>query len=580
MAKEKLETLRHSLSHIMAMAVLELYPKTKLAIGPSIEDGFYYDFDFGKEKVGKDKLEKIEGKMKEIIKKDLKFEKSEIDINKALKKEKDYKKELVEELKKEGSKKASYYKLGDFSDLCKGPHIKSSGKADYNAFKLTKVAGAYWKGDEKNKMLTRIYGVAFENKKKLKEYLKNLEEAEKRDHRRLGKELNLLVYSKLVGSGLPLYTHKGSVVLKEIMEYSDELQKEIGYEEVYTPGINKADLFKVSGHYEKYMGDMFKVKSNYSKEEYFLKPMNCPQHAQLYASKKRSYRELPFRVADFSFLYRDEKPGEVGGLTRLRCFRQDDGHCFCREDQIKSEFKDILGIVKKAMKTYGMDYVIKLSLWDPKNPDKYLGDAKTWEKSQKIFEKILKEAKVNYEKEEGEAAIYGPKMDLVSKDSLGREWQLSTIQLDIIMAERFGLKYTDKNGKERTPIMIHRALVGSPERFLGILLEHYAGAFPVWLSPAQVKVVSVGRNHIKYCKKLAEELKENNIRVEVDDSNETVGKKIRGASKEKVPYILVIGDKEMKSGKLAVRERESKKINSISKNSFIKTLVDKIGKRN
>jgi len=578
--ENEIEIMRHSLSHIMAAAVLELWPDVKFAIGPAIENGFYYDFDFGKEKAGEDDLKKIEKKMNYIIKRNIKFEKSELSVKDAIDREKKgkqpYKAELIEDLRRTGEKTVSYYKLGDFEDLCRGPHIESSGKIAKGSFKLAKLAGAYWCGDEKNKMLTRIYGAAFASKKELDEYLNMLAEAEKRDHRKLGKELGLFVFSDLIGPGLPMYTAKGAVVRNEIIKYSNELQKKIGYNEVHTPNINKAELFKISGHYDKYKDDMLRVVSNYTDEEYYLKPMSCPQHTQLYASQKRSYKELPYRVSDFANLYRDEKPGELSGLSRLKCFSQDDGHSFCREDQIKDEFLSVLGVISKAMKTYNMEYIIRLSLWDPNNQSKYLGDGKVWEKSQKLLEGILKENKIDYHKEEGEAAIYGPKMDLISKDSLGREWQISTIQLDFIMPERFGLTYINEKGEEETPVMIHRAIVGSPERFMGILIEHYAGAFPVWLSPVQVKIISVGEKHIKYCQELAEEFKENDIRVEVDDHDETVGNKIRKAVGEKIPYILVAGDKEMSSKKLAVRDRGSRETREIGKNNFIKEIKEKV----
>lgn len=589
--ENNLGTIRHSLAHIMAAAIFELWPNAKFAIGPAVENGFYYDFDFTRTNadrtltnaesgIGEDDLEKIEKKMNHIIKQNLKFEKSELKIEEAIVKEKKagqiYKAELIKDLKDEGEKKVSYYKLGKFEDLCRGPHIASSGKIAKGSFKLVKLAGAYWRGDEKNKMLTRIYGIAFETKKELDDYLKMMEEAEKRDHRKLGKDLGLFVFSDLVGPGLPLYTFKGAIIRREIINYSNELQKEIGYEEVHTPNMNKAELFKISGHYDKFKEDMFKVVSNYSDEEYFLKPMNCPHHTQLYAAKLRSYKELPVRIADFANLYRDERPGELSGLTRLRCFCQDDAHCFCREDQIKEEFSSVLSAIKKAMATYGMTYSIRLSFWDPKHPEKYLGDRKVWDKSQKLLEEILVENKIKYFKAEGEAAMYGPKMDLMSKDSLGREWQISTIQLDFIMPQRFGLSYVDASGKEKTPVMIHRAIVGSPERFLGILIEHYAGAFPLWLSPVQVKIISVGEAHIEYSKKLAEEFKEHNIRPEIDDHNETVGNKIRKAIEEKVPYLLVVGDKEIASGKLAVRDRGKKETREISKSDFISEIKRKV----
>ncbi len=579
-----LEMLRHSLSHVMAAAIFELWPKAKFAIGPAIDNGFYYDIDFGDIKINEENLNEIEKKMQHLLKQNLKFEKSEMSTEAALAKEKaeeqPYKQELVLELIKTGEKTVSYYKLGNFTDLCRGPHVESTNKITKGSFKLNKLAGAYWRGDEKNKMLTRIYGLAFETKEELDNCLLMLGEAEKRNHKKLGKEMGLFVFSELVGPGLPLYTFKGTVLRREIVKYINELQMAIGYEEVHTPNMNKAELFKVSGHYEKYREDMFRVVSNYTDEEYFLKPMNCPQHTQIYASEMRSYRDLPMRIADFANLYRDEKPGELNGLARLRCFCQDDGHSFCREDQIKDEFSSVLSVINKAMEIFGMNYKIRLSLWDPKQPEKYLGDAPTWEKSQKLLENILIENKIDYYRAEGEAAIYGPKMDLISKDSLGREWQLSTIQLDFIMPQRFGLSYIDESGKQKTPVMVHRAIIGSPERFMGILIEHYAGSFPVWLSPVQVKIVSVGSAHVEFCRKLADEFKQNNIRVEIDEFDETVGNKIRKAVAEKVPYMLVIGDREAGSDKLAVRDRGEKTTREINKEEFIKKILKKIKERN
>lgn len=582
--QNNLSVKRHSLAHILAMAVKELYPSAQFSIGPEIEDGFYYDIDFGEVKVGEEDLKNIEKKMKFLIKQNVKFERSEMNIDEAIAKEKKekqiYKVELLEDLKKEGETKVSYYSCGNFSDLCRGPHIESTKEIKEGSYKIHKIAGAYWRGDEKNKMLTRLYGFAFDTKEELESRLTMLEEAKKRDHRKLGKELELFIFSDLVGPGLPLYTHKGNIILKEIKNYSNELQAGIGFEDVHTPNMNKAELFKISGHYDKFKEDMLKVTSNYTDEEYFLKPMNCPQHTQLFAAKTRSYKDLPIRIADFANLYRDERPGELSGLTRLRCFCQDDGHSFCREDQIKDEFAAVLGIIKKALTTYGMDYKVRLSLWDPNNQEKYLGDPATWEKSQKLLEDILIENKINYVKVEGEAAMYGPKMDLISKDSIGREWQISTIQLDFIMPKRFGLSYIDSDNSEKTPVMIHRAIVGSPERFMGILIEHYAGAFPVWLSPVQVKLVAVGEGHIEYCKKLSGELLEKGIRVEIDSSSETVGNKIRKAVADKPPYILVIGDKEMNADKLNVRDRGKMETREISKDDFTIEVMDKIKNKN
>lgn len=578
-----LEAKRHSLAHLLAAAVKEKWPTAKLAIGPFIDTGFYYDIDFGVAKINEADLPALEKRMAQLAKQNLKFSRDEKTCQAgiaAAQAEGDiYKQELISDLQAKGEKTVSYYTVGNFTDLCRGGHVAHTGQIKPGSFKLDKLAGAYWRGDEKNKMLTRIYGLAFETKEELDDFLKNRAEAEKRDHRRLGKELGLLVFSELVGPGLPLYTPKGAIIRREIIKYCQELQSAIGYEEVYTPNMNKAELFKVSGHYEKYKEDMFRVVSNYSEEEYFLKPMNCPQHTQIYASQTRSYRDLPLRLADFANLYRDERPGELNGLTRLRCFCQDDGHAFCREDQIKAEFVAVLEAIKKAMLTYGMNYKIRLSLWDPKHPEKYLGDAVTWEKSQTLLTEILIENKIDFLKAEGEAAIYGPKMDLICRDSLGREWQISTIQLDFIMPQRFGLEYSDKDGQKKTPVMIHRALIGSPERFLGILIEHYAGAFPLWLSPVQIKLLPVAEAHIGAAQSLAAELKMAGLRVEIDEANETVGNKIRKATTEKIPYVLVIGDKEAGATLLSVRDRGSVITREISRTDFISELNQLIKNR-
>lgn len=573
-----LEIIRHSASHVLAAAVLEMFPEAKFGIGPAIENGFYYDFELPRTLIPED-LPLLEEKMRKIIAANYPIEKAEMSVKESLehfkKVRQDYKVELIKDLEKDNQKKVSVYKLNNFVDLCAGPHLDSTGEIKTDAFKLSRISGVYWKSDEKNKQLQRIYGLAFENKKVLEDFLKNQEEAKKRDHRKLGKELDLFVFSDLVGSGLPLYTHKGATIRREIIKYCNELQQFIGYQEVHTPNMNKAELFKISGHYEKFKEDMFRVVSNHTDEEYFLKPMNCPQHTQIFASKMRSYKDLPIRISDFSNLYRDEKPGELLGLARLRCFCQDDGHCFCRKDQIKSEFIAILGVIKKAMGTYGMKYTIRLSLWDPQKPEKYLGELAIWESSQKLLEEILVENKIEYVIGVGEAAMYGPKMDLIAKDSLGREWQISTIQLDFIMPVRFGLEYIDAKGKKCTPMMIHRAIVGSPERLMGILIEHYAGAFPLWLSPVQAIVIPVSEKFNEYGEKIVKNLKKHNIRVEMDNSNESLGKRIREAEKQKIPYILVVGEKEAKSASVAVRSRNNKQ-EIIKLDKFIEKVTKEI----
>ena len=575
--QNKLDSQRHSLAHLLAAAVMEIWPDTLRTIGPAIDNGFYYDFEFSSPISDKD-LPKIEKKMKEILKNWTEFkgeEKTEAEA-KEHNKDNPYKLELIEEIAGKGEK-ITFYKSEDFLDLCRGGHVENPSKdIKPDAFKLDRVAGAYWRGDEKNKMLTRIYGLAFETKAELNAHLEQREEAIKRDHRKIAREQDLLVFSDLVGSGMPLYTPKGAIVRNSIISFSRELNKEIGYGEVHTPNFNKAELFKISGHYDKYKEDMLTVHSQYSEEDFFLKPMNCPQHTQIYASRPRSYRDLPIRYSDFANLYRDERPGELSGLTRLRCFCQDDGHSFCREDQIKSEFESVLRVVKKALLTYGVNYKIRLSLWDSEKPEKYLGSPEVWERSQEILESILDENKIEYEKGVGEAAIYGPKMDIIMKDSLGREWQISTIQLDFIMPQRFKLSYTDSDGKEKTPVMIHRAIVGSPERFMGILIEHYAGAFPLWLAPVQVKVIPVRINHNEYARKVFEALKENGIRAEIDENDENLGSKVRDAKNNKIPYWLVIGDKEVLVGKVNLESRDNGTLGQISPDELVQKLLQEI----
>jgi threonyl-tRNA synthetase len=608
MEQDKIYKMRHSLAHLLGSAVISIWPDAKIATGPAIDNGFYYDFDFGlepadlsgldadsrrKNTITEKDLGKIEQKMRETIKKWKGFEKKTISYEEAKKlfAGNPYKLELIEEYNKDEKELTIYISGPDsslpiseiladsqklttnnFVDLCAGPHIEDIKEIKSDAFKLERIAGAYWKGNENNKMLTRIYGLAFETKEELESYVKQIEEARARDHKKLGKELGLFVFSELVGPGLPMYTFKGATIRREIMDYSRELQEKIGYQEVHTPNINKAELFKVSGHYEKYKNDMIKVMSNYSKEEYFLKPMNCPQHTQIFASQMRSYKDLPVRIADFANLYRDERPGELNGLTRLRCFCQDDAHAFCREDQIKEEFVNVLEIIKKALTTYKMEYTIRLSLWDPEKPEKYLGDASVWERAQKILEEILVENKINYIRAVGEAAIYGPKMDIMTKDSLGREWQISTIQLDLIMPERFKLSYTDKDGKEKTPIMIHRAIIGSPERFMGILIEHYAGNFPLWLSPIQVKIVPVRENHNESAMKIGDKLKELGIRVDCDTNEGNMGGKIRDAKNNRVPYTVIIGDKDLAVNKITVESRDKGQLGQMTMDEFVEKI--------
>ncbi|KKT54245.1 MAG: Threonine-tRNA ligase [Candidatus Woesebacteria bacterium GW2011_GWA1_44_23] len=485
-----MEPLRHSTAHLLAAAVTELWPNAKPTLGPAIADGFYYDFDFGNAKISEEDFPKIEERMHTIIKTWKGFEKNVLTKEEALKEFADnpYKKELIEEHSKD-SDGLTVYQSGGFRDLCRGGHSTDPKEIKY--FKLLSVAGAYWRGDEKQKMLTRIYGTVFPTQKELDEYLTLQEEAKKRDHRKLGRELDLFTFSELVGAGLPLYTPKGALLRRLVNDYVESVQAAQGYTQVWTPQIAKAELFKTSGHYDKYKDSMFKVTSNYSEEEYFLKPMNCPQHTQIYASKARSYRDLPIRLTDFAMLYRDEKPGELSGLARVRAFSQDDCHVFCREDQVDLEVDMALAMTKEIMKTFGLSYKYRLSTHDPEHPEKYIGDPKVWEKTEEWAEKIMKRNKIEYIDGPGEAAFYAPKMDLIAKDSLGREWQLSTIQIDFFLPERFDLEYVDSDGAKKRPVMIHRAIVGSPERFLMVLIEHFAGNFPTWLAPVQVKMLPI-----------------------------------------------------------------------------------------
>lgn len=573
--EKNLETIRHSVSHIAAAAVKQLFPGVKFAIGPTIDEGFYYDFDLPRPLTPQD-LPRIEKRMLELIKQNLPFERYEVPFAKAMEMagEQPYKIELIREIKNK-NEQISFYKIDGFVDLCRGPHITRTSEINPKAFKLLKIAGAYWRGNEKNKMLQRIYGTAFLTENDLKKFLKQKEEAEKRDHRKIGQELDLFTFSELVGSGLPLYTPRGSFLRRTINNYVEEVQAAEKYEQVWTPQIAKAKLFQISGHYEKYREGMFRVHSNYSDEEFYLKPMNCPQHTQIYASRPRSYRDLPLRYTDFAMLYRDEKPGELSGLARVRSFSQDDCHIFCREDQVDKEIDGMLAMIKKIMKTFGLKYRYRLSTRDPKNKQ-YIGDPKNWDKAEKWAVKIMKRNKIDYYDGPGEAAFYGPKMDLMATDALGREWQLSTIQIDFVMPERFNLEYTDKNGQKARPVMLHRAIIGSPERFLMILLEHYAGAFPVWLSPVQVQIIPVGSKHVKFSEKLGQQLSKESLRIEVDDVNETVGYKIRKAEKMRVPYMLVIGDKEMKAKSLAIRDRGKKVVRKVPLKKFVAEVKKKI----
>src|SRR5258706_4033284 len=558
-SKQKMLKLRHTAEHVLHTAMQKLYPNLKKAMGPATDEGFYFDFDLD-EKITEADFPKIEKEMARIIKSESKMIRREIGADEAEKifAGNSYKMEWIKDIVGRGENISTYQmtlpdgKVID-EDLCSGPHLDSV--SEIGAFKLLSIAGAYWHGDEKNKMLTRIYGTAFETQAELEQYLFQLEEAKKRDHRKLGKAMDLFSFSDWVGSGLPLYSPKGAFIRRKLTEYVESVQSKQDYYQVWTPQIAKADLFKTSGHYDKYKGEMFRVVSNYSDEEMYLKPMNCPQHTQIYAAQSRSYRDLPFRITDFAMLYRDEKPGELSGLARVRSFSQDDCHIFCREDQVDQEIDTALQMTKEILKTFGFKYKYRLSTRDVEHPEKYLGDPATWDRVEKWAEKIMERNEIDYYQGPGEAAWYAPKMDLIATDALGREWQLSTIQIDYVMPERFNLIYTDQNGQEKHPVMLHRAILGSAERMMMILIEHFGGAFPVWISPVQVAVLPVSEKTMEYARKISKELKEKGIRVELHSDADSLGKKIRNAEASKMPYMLILGEKEIESGMISVRQR-------------------------
>ncbi len=590
-----IEVKRHSLSHIMADAIKELWPDAKLAIGPAIENGFYYDIDFGEVKLVEADLKTIEKKMAFLIKQNLKFERAEKDINTALAEENTageiYKADLIAGLKEQGEKIVSFYTVGKFTDLCRGPHIENTNQLKPGSYKLDKLAGAYWRGDEKNKMLTRIYGLAFNTKEELDEYLRVMAEAEKRDHRKLGKELDLFHIDEMVGLGLPLWHPKGAKLWRTIEDFWYREHEKADYNLVRTPHIGNKALWETSGHWGFYNDSMYppievgqslmesQNKENVKESEvYLLKPMNCPFHVQIYKNNLHSYREFPFRWAECGTVYRFEKKGELSGLTRVRGFTQDDAHIICRADQVEEELGLVVDFILFIYKSFGFDInniSVYLSTRDEKK-DKNIGSEEGWAFTEKVLEKVARNKNLPFKIDIGGAAFYGPKLDFKIKDALGREWQCSTLQFDFNLPERFHMDFTNNQGEKEQPYMLHRALFGSFERFIGLLIEHYAGAFPVWLSPVQVKLVSVAEVHIAACQKLAAELKEAGIRVEIDDANETVGNKIRKAVNEKVPYMLVIGDKEAASPTLAVRDRGAQETRDISKDDFIAEISEKI----
>jgi threonyl-tRNA synthetase len=575
---KKIEPIRHSLSHIMAQAVLELSPKTKLGMGPAIENGFYYDFQFTKPLQEND-LAKIESKMEEIINQDQKFSKKNITklVAKKLFKDQPYKLELIKELP---GKTVSIYtntgSLYEFTDLCKGPHIKNTKEINPKAFKLTRIAGAYWKGDEKNKMLTRIYGLAFETEKELMDYLKMLEEAEKRDHRVLGKKLDLFCFSDLVGPGLPLFTPKGTSIKEELQKEVEKICRKYGFEKVSTPHLAKIELYEISGHAKKFSDELFHVSSA-KKHNFVMKPVQCPHQTQIYASKPRSYRDLPIRYMESEKQYRAEKAGEVGGLTRVYAITCEDGHIFCTKEQVKNEIKTLVSIIR--------DFYTSMGLWENhwvslstrgKDFSKYIGEKKDWDLCEKILQEVSDEMNLNAKKCPGEAALYGPKLDFMFKDALGKEVQIPTVQIDFATPKKFNLTYIDQDGKEKNPVMVHRAILGSYERFLALIIEHYAGAFPVWLSPVQVAVIPISEKHDSYAKGVEKQLKNSLIRVELKNQNETLGKKIRESEMQKIPYLLVIGDKEISANTVSIRERGKGDIGAMDIEKFVEKIKQEV----
>lgn len=564
-----LETMRHSLSHIMAAAVKNLYSGTtttvKFGVGPAVENGFYYDIDFGEAKVTEDDLKKIEKEMHKIVNRAEKFVCREASREEALKWAKangqDYKAELIAEIPE--GEKITFYAMGGFEDLCRGPHVEDTSKV--GAFKLMRISGAYWKGDEKREQMSRIYGAAFETQEELDAYLARLEEAKKRDHRKLGKELDLFCFSDLVGQGLPLFSPRGTVLRDKLADYSLSLRGREGFEKVWTPHITKTDLYKASGHYAKFGDELFMVHSQVNGEQFALKPMNCPHHAQIFASRPRTYRDMPVRYMEATTDYRDEKTGELGGLSRVRCLTQDDSHVFCRNEQIKGEVERLVGIVRELYSLVGMSK-LRARLSYRNDEDKYLGDKELWRMAQEQIKQAAIDNNLEYFEAEGEAAFYGPKIDFMAEDAMGREHQLATIQLDFVQPERFGLTYVNEKGEKERPVMIHHATLGSIERFMSVFIEHTAGWFPFWCAPEQIRILTINDAVEDYVAKIEAILKDitleaplrhNDIRYRVDRRNESLGKKIREATKMKIPCILIVGPKDVEAETVSVRLHES-----------------------
>ena len=601
-----MHAMRHSMAHITAAAVQRLWPDAKFGVGPVVENGFYYDMDISDVKLSEDDFEKIEIEMRKIIAEDQTFERSMLPIDQAITWAKEskqpYKQELLNDLKRAGTTIAkdldvaelglatqgdsqiadvSFYSNGEFRDLCRGPHVESTGRV--GAFKLLRVSGAYWRGKETNPQMQRVYGVAFPTEKELRQYLAMLEEAKRRDHRKLGQELDLFVFSDMVGSGLPMFTPRGTVLRDELANYSNQLRQKYGFAKVWTPHITKKDLYEASGHWAKFGDELFLVKSQETSDQLVMKPMNCPHHTRIYAAQPRSYRDLPIRYLETTTDYRDEKTGELGGLSRVRALTQDDSHVFCRKEQIESEINNLLEAAADLYKTVGMKLRVRLSYRD--DSDAYLGSSELWASAQQQLKNAVIANNLDYFEQEGEAAFYGPKIDFMATDAIGREHQVATVQLDFVQPDRFTLEYTNEKGEAETPVMIHCALLGSIERFLSVYIEHTAGKFPVWLAPEQVRVITVNQedNTVSYAQHLKALADKHSVRLIIDNSNESVGKKIRDAELWKVPYTVVVGEKEIASGLVTPRLRRDIEVSDthaeLSAEEFLKTVANETKSR-
>lgn len=574
---QNLEHKRHTLAHLLAAAIIQKYPHAKLTLGPAIDNGFYYDVDFsGGETPGDDDLKGIQKDMKKLINKWTEFTHEEVSAAKAREvfAGNEFKLELLNEIEERGEK-ITLYTCGGFTDLCRGGHSENpKEEISTDAFKLDKIAGAYWRGNEKNPMLTRIYGLAFDNKEELEAYEKQLVEAKARDHRKLGKELDLFTISPLVGAGLPLMKPKGMIIRQEIENYLWDLHKNKGYSRVWTPHITNLSLYETSGHAEKFGDELFRVKGG--DEDFALKPMNCPHHMQIFADNQFSYRDMPVRYFEPATVYRYEKSGQLSGLTRVRAITQDDGHLFCRVSQITDEVSTIVEIIREFYKRMGLldDYWVSLSVRG--GDEMYLGSDEVWEAAEAALEEAAKKNNLNYKRVEGEAAFYGPKLDFMFKDAIGREWQLATIQCDFNLPERFSLSFTNEKGEKEQPVVIHRAISGSLERFMGVMIEHFAGNFPLWLAPVQLAITPVAEAHNEYAESVYTLLKEAGYRVEIDTSKESMGKKIRNAKKMKLPYFIVIGDKEVETKTVTLESRDTGESISLSTEDLINKLTAEI----